>query len=137
VGATEQVLLTAVRAKGTTELRNAAIEPEIMDLIAVLQKMGAIISYEPNRVIFIEGVDTLRGYDHRAIFDRNEAASWACAALATDGDIFVGGAKQQEMLTFLNVFRKAGDFDIRGRHPLPPRGELKPVVVETDVHPAS
>ncbi|MEV5042439.1 UDP-N-acetylglucosamine 1-carboxyvinyltransferase [Microbacterium sp. LMI1x-1-1.1] len=137
VGATEQVLLTAVRAKGTTELRNAAIEPEIMDLIAVLQKMGAIISYEPNRVIFIEGVESLRGYDHRAIFDRNEAASWAAAALATDGDIFVGGAKQQEMLTFLNVFRKVGgDFDIaedgirfrRG-------GPLKPVMVETDVHP--
>jgi UDP-N-acetylglucosamine 1-carboxyvinyltransferase len=137
VGATEQVLLTAVKAKGVTELRGAAIEPEIMDLIAVLQKMGAIISYEPNRVILIEGVDTLRGYDHRCIFDRNEAASWACAALATDGDIFVGGAKQQEMLTFLNVYRKAGgEFDIhedgirfrRG-------GPLKPVVVETDVHP--
>ncbi|WP_347344223.1 UDP-N-acetylglucosamine 1-carboxyvinyltransferase [Microbacterium sp.] len=137
VGATEQVLLTAVRARGTTELRNAAIEPEIMDLIAVLQKMGAIISYEPNRVIFIEGVDTLTGYDHRCIFDRNEAASWASAALATDGDIFVGGAKQQEMLTFLNVFRKVGgSFDIaedgirfrRG-------GPLKPVTVETDVHP--
>lgn len=137
VGATEQVLLTAVKAKGVTELRGAAIEPEIMDLIAVLQKMGAIISYEPNRVILIEGVETLRGYDHRCIFDRNEAASWACAALATDGDIFVGGAKQQEMLTFLNVYRKAGgEFDIhedgirfrRG-------GPLKPVVVETDVHP--
>ena len=137
VGATEQVLLTAVRARGTTELRNAAIEPEIMDLIAVLQKMGAIISYEPNRVILIEGVDRLRGYDHRCIFDRNEAASWASAALATDGDIFVGGAKQQEMLTFLNVFRKVGgSFDIaedgirfrRG-------GPLKPVTVETDVHP--
>lgn len=137
VGATEQVLLTAVRARGTTELRNAAIEPEIMDLIAVLQKMGAIISYEPNRVILIEGVDSLRGYDHRCIFDRNEAASWACAALATDGDVFVGGAKQQEMLTFLNVFRKAGGwFEIhedgiqfrRG-------GALKPVMVETDVHP--
>ncbi len=137
VGATEQVLLTAVRAKGTTELRNAAIEPEIMDLIAVLQKMGAIISYEPNRVIFIEGVDSLRGYDHRCIFDRNEAASWACAALATDGDIFVDGAKQQEMLTFLNVFRKAGgDFDIQESGIRFRRGgALKPVVVETDVHP--
>ncbi|MFE6994961.1 UDP-N-acetylglucosamine 1-carboxyvinyltransferase [Microbacterium sp. NPDC057659] len=137
VGATEQVLLTAVRAKGTTELRNAAIEPEIMDLIAVLQKMGAIISYEPNRVIFIEGVDTLRGYDHRSIFDRNEAASWASAALATDGEIFVGGARQQEMLTFLNVFRKAGGwFDIQEDGILFRRdGELKPVVVETDVHP--
>ena len=137
VGATEQVLLTAVRAKGTTELRGAAIEPEIMDLIAVLQKMGAIISYEPNRVIFIEGVDSLRGYDHRCIFDRNEAASWACAALATDGDIFVGGAKQPEMLTFLNVFRKAGgDFDIREDGIRFRRGgDIKPVVVETDVHP--
>lgn len=137
VGATEQVLLTAVRARGTTELRNAAIEPEIMDLIAVLQKMGAIISYEPNRVILIEGVDSLRGYDHRCIFDRNEAASWACAALATDGDIFVGGAKQQEMLTFLNVFRKAGGWfeihedGIQFRRD----GALKPVMVETDVHP--
>jgi len=137
VGATEQVLLTAVRAQGQTELRNAAIEPEIMDLIAVLQKMGAIISYEPNRVILIEGVETLRGYDHRSIFDRNEAASWACAALATDGEIFVGGAKQQEMLTFLNVFRKAGGwFDVREDGILFRRdGELKPVIVETDVHP--
>ncbi|MFS0732787.1 UDP-N-acetylglucosamine 1-carboxyvinyltransferase [Microbacterium sp. 1P10UB] len=137
VGATEQVLLTAVRAKGTTELRNAAIEPEIMDLIAVLQKMGAIISYEPNRVLLIEGVDSLRGYDHRAIFDRNEAASWACAALATDGDIFVGGARQQEMLTFLNVFRKAGGwFDVREDGIQFRRGDrLTPVVVETDVHP--
>ena len=137
VGATEQVLLTAVRAEGTTELRNAAIEPEILDLIAVLQKMGAIISYEPNRVILIEGVPSLRGYDHRCIFDRNEAASWACAALATDGDIFVGGAKQQEMLTFLNVFRKAGGWfevhedGIQFRRD----GALKPVIVETDVHP--
>lgn len=137
VGATEQVLLTAVRAEGTTELRNAAIEPEIMDLIAVLQKMGAIISYEPNRVILIEGVETLRGYDHRSIFDRNEAASWASAALATDGEIFVGGAKQQEMLTFLNVFRKAGGwFDIQEDGILFRRdGDVLPVVVETDVHP--
>ena len=113
------MLLTAVRAEGVTELRNAAIEPEIMDLIAILQKMGAIISVEPNRVILIEGVETLRGYTHRAIFDRNEAASWASAALATDGDIFVDGAKQQEMMTFLNVFRKVGGgFDVqRGRHP--------------------
>jgi UDP-N-acetylglucosamine 1-carboxyvinyltransferase len=137
VGATEQVLLTAVKAKGVTELRGAAIEPEIMDLIAVLQKMGAIISYEPNRVILIEGVDRLDGYDHRAIFDRNEAVSWACAALATDGDIFVGGAKQQDMLTFLNVYRKAGgDFDIREDGIRFRRGgDIKPVVVETDVHP--
>jgi len=138
VGATEQVLLTAVRAEGTTELKNAAIEPEIMDLIAILQKMGAIISVEPNRVIVIEGVEKLDGYLHTAIFDRNEAASWAAAALATHGDITVGGAKQQELMTFLNVYRKVGGaFDvledgIRFWHPGTP---LKPVTVETDVHP--
>ncbi|PJJ63673.1 UDP-N-acetylglucosamine 1-carboxyvinyltransferase [Compostimonas suwonensis] len=137
VGATEQVLLTAVLADGVTELKGAAIEPEIMDLIAVLQKMGAIISYEPNRVILIEGVDRLQGYEHQAIFDRNEAASWASAALATDGDIFVGGAKQQDMMTFLNIFRKAGGgFDIKEDGIRFYRaGELQPVVVETDVHP--
>jgi UDP-N-acetylglucosamine 1-carboxyvinyltransferase len=138
VGATEQVLLTAVRAKGTTELKGAAIEPEIMDLIAVLQKMGAIISVEPNRVILIEGVDSLKGFDHRALFDRNEAASWASAALATGGDITCKGAKQQEMMTFLNVFRKIGGaFDIEedGIRFYHPGGDLKPVTIETDVHP--
>jgi UDP-N-acetylglucosamine 1-carboxyvinyltransferase len=138
VGATEQVLLTAVRATGVTELKNAAIEPEIMDLIAILQKMGAIISVEPNRVILIEGVEHLTGYKHRALFDRNEVASWASAALATEGDIFVSGARQSEMMTFLNVFRKVGGaFDIEedGIRFYHPGGILKPVTIETDVHP--
>ena len=138
VGATEQVLLTAVLATGTTELKNAAIEPEIMDLIAILQKMGAIISVEPNRVILIEGVDRLDGYSHRALFDRNEVASWASAALVTQGDIFVRGAKQSEMMTFLNVFRKVGGaFDVQedGIRFWHPGGPLKPVTIETDVHP--
>lgn len=138
VGATEQVLLTSVRAEGLTELTGAAVEPEIMDLIAILQKMGAIISVDTDRVIRIEGVKTLGGYSHSALFDRNEAASWAAAALATHGDIFVGGARQQEMMTFLNVFRKVGgafeihDDGIRFYHP---GGDLQPVVIETDVHP--
>ena len=138
VGATEQVLLAAVRAKGVTELTNAAIEPEIIDLIAILQKMGAIIVVEPNRTIVIEGVETLQGYHHTALADRNEAASWAAAALATRGNIYVRGAKQQDLMTFLNVYRKVGglfdvdDEGIRFRHP----GEaIKPVVIETDVHP--
>jgi UDP-N-acetylglucosamine 1-carboxyvinyltransferase len=138
VGATEQVLLAATRAEGITELSGAAIEPEIMDLIAILQKMGAIISVDTDRVIRIEGVPHLSGYTHRALFDRNEAASWAAAALATHGDIFCEGARQPEMMTFLNVFRKVGgafeihDDGIRFYHP---GGELHPVVIETDVHP--
>jgi UDP-N-acetylglucosamine 1-carboxyvinyltransferase len=138
VGATEQVLLTAVRARGTTELRNAAIEPEIMDLIAILQKMGAIISVEPNRTILIEGVDRLTGYTHRSLFDRNEAASGAAAALVTHGDIFVAGARQAELMTFLNVFRKVGggfDIDEDGIRFYHPGGDLRPVTIETDVHP--
>ncbi|RZU64728.1 UDP-N-acetylglucosamine 1-carboxyvinyltransferase [Microterricola gilva] len=138
VGATEQVLLTAVRAEGITELKGAAIEPEIMDLINILQKMGATITVDTDRVIRIEGVEHLSGYTHRSLFDRNEAASWAAAALATEGDITVGGARQAEMLTFLNVYRKVGgqfdilDDGIRFYHP---GGELNPVIIETGVHP--
>ncbi|MGO2943936.1 MAG: UDP-N-acetylglucosamine 1-carboxyvinyltransferase [Brevibacterium aurantiacum] len=138
VGATEQVLLTAVRAEGVTELRNAAIEPEIMDLIALLQKMGAIITVDTDRVVRIEGVGSLRGFIHRALPDRNETASWASAALATGGDIFVEGASQPELITFLNVFRRiGGEFEveengIRFRHP---GGKLTSFALETDVHP--
>ncbi|MBO3101344.1 UDP-N-acetylglucosamine 1-carboxyvinyltransferase [Cellulomonas fengjieae] len=138
VGATEQLLLTAVRAEGVTELANAAIEPEIMDLINVLQKMGAMISVDTDRVIRIEGVDRLVGYQHTALSDRIEAASWASAALATGGDIYVRGATQPEMTTFLNTFRKVGgefaidDTGIRFFHP---GGDLRSITLETDVHP--
>src|SRR5699024_2031420 len=138
VGATEQVLLTAVRAEGVTELRGAAIEPEIMDLIALLQKMGAIITVDTDRVVRIEGVETLRGFIHRALPDRNETASWASAALATGGDIFVAGASQPELIRFLNSFRKiGGECDgqgsgLRCRH----RGGCRRTVAPgTDVHP--
>jgi len=138
VGATEQVLLTAVLAEGMTELRNAATEPEIVDLIAVLQKMGANISIQTDRVIRIVGVERLDGYTHRALPDRLEVASWACTALATGGDIVVRGARQVDMMTFLNVFRAAGglleitDDSIRFAHP---GVALSPLHIETDVHP--
>ncbi len=138
VGATEQLLLTAVLAEGHTELSNAAIEPEIMALIAFLQRMGAIISVDTDRVIRIEGVDRLGGATFTALPDRIEAASWACAALATRGDIFVRGAEQDSMMTFLNTYRKVGgDFEatdegIRFWHS---GGPLRSIVLETDVHP--
>jgi UDP-N-acetylglucosamine 1-carboxyvinyltransferase len=141
VGATEQVLLTAVLAEGVTELRNAAVEPEIIDLICVLQKMGSIIKVHTDRVIEIEGVRRLTGYAHRPIPDRIEAASWGAAALATGGDVFVRGARQADMMTFLNVFRSVGgqldivdgpDAGIRFWHD---GRELSAVAIETDVHP--
>ncbi len=138
VGATEQTLLTAVRAEGKTQLKNAAIEPEIMDLIAVLQKMGAIISVDTDRVIRIEGVDRLDGFVHTALPDRIEAGSWASAALATGGDIYVRGAHQPDMMTYLNTFRKVGgefEIDDEGIRFVHPGGELHSIVMETDVHP--
>ncbi|MCD4549607.1 MULTISPECIES: UDP-N-acetylglucosamine 1-carboxyvinyltransferase [unclassified Schaalia] len=138
VGATEQTLLTAVRAEGITNLRGAAVEPEIMDLINVLQKMGAIISVDTDRSIRIEGVESLRGYTHTALPDRIEAASWGAAALATGGDIRVLGAHQPDMTTFLNVFRKVGGaFDIEddGIRFYHPGGELRSIALETAVHP--
>ena len=109
-----------------------------MDLVAVLQKLGAIISVDVDRTFRIEGVKELKGYTHTALTDRIEAASWASAALATHGDVFVKGATQPEMMTFLNVFRKiGGEFDItdRGIRFWHPGGDLKPVAIETDVHP--
>jgi UDP-N-acetylglucosamine 1-carboxyvinyltransferase len=141
VGATEQVLLTAVMAQGVTELRNAAVEPEIIDLICLLQKMGAVITVHTDRVIEIEGVPRLGGFAHRPIPDRIEAASWAAAALATGGDVTVRGARQVDMMTFLNVFRSVGgayavddspDGGIRFWHP---GGELRATALETAVHP--
>ncbi|MGQ4537456.1 UDP-N-acetylglucosamine 1-carboxyvinyltransferase [Dermabacteraceae bacterium P7074] len=138
VGATEQVLLTAVRAQGLTQLKNAAVEPEIEDLIAVLQKMGAVITLQTDRTIEIEGVDRLTGYEHVALPDRIEAASWACAALATKGDIFVRNAQQKGMFAFLNVFRKIGggiDFREDGIRFFATGKPLKAIAIETDVHP--
>lgn len=138
VGATEQVLLTATRAEGITELSGAAIEPEIMDLIAVLQKMGAIISVQTDRVIRIEGVPHLSGFNHRALPDRNEAASWASAALVTQGDIYVEGANQPDLTAFLNTYRRIGgafDIDDEGIRFYHTGGKLSPLVLETDVHP--
>ncbi|MEX1123691.1 MAG: UDP-N-acetylglucosamine 1-carboxyvinyltransferase [Patescibacteria group bacterium] len=137
VGATEQVLLASVMAEGTTELTGAAVEPEVIDLISVLQRMGAIISVDTDRVMTIVGVSKLRGYIHEAMPDRNEASSWACAAAATGGRIFVRGAKQLDMMTFLNKFRQVGgEFDINEQGITFYRsGPLKSISMETAVHP--
>ena len=140
VGATEQFLFASVRATGDSELTNAAIEPEILDLIAVLQKMGAIISVEPNRTIRVTGVSELGGFAHRVIGDRLEAASWASLALATGGEIEIHGVQQQLLSTFLNMFRRAGGeftIDAEGDTLSFRRGRrmLRPLALETDVHP--
>lgn len=138
VGATEQVILSSVLAEGQTELHNAAVEPEIMDLISLLQKMGAIISVDTDRTIIIEGVKKLSGATHSSMPDRIEAASWACAALGTNGRILVRGARQLDMMTFLNKFLQiGGGFDVNrdGITFYRKLDKLSPITVETDVHP--
>jgi UDP-N-acetylglucosamine 1-carboxyvinyltransferase len=95
VGATENAILAAVLAKGKTKISNAALEPEVVDIIKLLQKMGAIIELGGSRTIFIEGVVKLHGATHKVLPDRNEAVSFACLALGTNGKILVKGAEAQ------------------------------------------
>lgn len=109
VGATENLILASVLAKGKTTIHNAAIEPEIMDIILLLQKMGAIIGLGSDRTIFIEGVEKLHGARHRILPDRNEAVSFACLGLASPGnEVKVKNAVQKDLITFLNAVRKIG-----------------------------
>ncbi len=138
VGATEQVILTAVLAQGETELSNAAVEPEILDIIGQLQKMGARIYVEADRTIRINGVDNLTGCSHIAMPDRLEVASWACAAIATNGEIFVEGARHHDLFSFLNTFLEmGGGFEVKENGILFRRDaeSIKAVTIETNVHP--
>ncbi len=139
VGATENTILAAVLAKGKTILRNAALEPEIMSLVKMLQKMGAIIELGANRDFYIEGVSKLRGARHKVIADRNEAVSLACLAIATNGRMMLLDAVQDHLITFLNVVRRLGaEYEV-SREGIafwrPTAGGLKPLEIETAVHP--
>ncbi|MFA5173329.1 MAG: UDP-N-acetylglucosamine 1-carboxyvinyltransferase [Candidatus Paceibacterota bacterium] len=139
VGATENIILAAVLASGRTVIENAAIEPEVIDLIKMLQKMGAIIELGANRKIFIDGVSCLHGASHFLLPDRNEAVSFACLAVATDGNVFVRGALQDHLLTFLNAIRKVGgEYEIKNNEGISffrKNGKLEGLEIETDTHP--
>ena len=92
VGATENSIMAATRAQGTMHIINAACEPEVLDLIACLRKMGAKITVEAPATITIEGVDVLRSVEHTIMFDRLEAGSLLIAAAATGGEINIAQA---------------------------------------------
>lgn len=134
---TETVLLAAVLAEGRTVIRNAAIEPEIIDLIMMLQKMGAIIEMGAGRHIEIVGVEKLGGCYHKILPDRIEAASYASLALATRGEIFVKGAKHRDMVTFLNAVRRVGGTYEVTNEGIVFRGapQYRGIKLETDTHP--
>ena len=137
VGATENIILAGVLSKGKTIISNVAIEPEVLYLIEMLQKMGAIIELGTNRKIYIEGVERLHGVSHYIFPDRNEAVSFAIMAVATDGDIFIEKAQQRDLITFLNVLRKiGGEFKIeKNGIRFFRKDRLKPIKLETDTHP--
>lgn len=137
VMATETLILAAVKAKGTTVITNAAVEPEILDTAKLLQSMGAIINLETNRTWVIQGVEKLGGAEHSVIPDRIEAASFGIAAALTKGSIFVRDARQDDLLSFLNAIRRVGvPFKVEKDGILFGHAdEYKPIVLETDTHP--
>lgn len=92
VGATENIMMAATLAEGTTMIENAAREPEIVDLANYLNKMGAVVRGAGTGVIRIEGVDYLHGAEHTVIPDRVEAGTYMVAAAMTGGDVYVEGA---------------------------------------------
>lgn len=137
VGSTEQTILAAVLAEGRTVIVNAAIEPEIMELIKMLQTMGAVIGVGAGRVIEIYGVERLHGTTFRVMPDSLEAVSFACVALGTRGEILVKGAVHDHLITFLNTVRRiGGDYEVREDGILF-RGaaHYKGIELETDTYP--
>ena len=108
VGATCNVLMAAALADGITVLENAAKEPEIGDLIMLLNKMGAKISGLGTSILTIEGVEKLHGATHKVIADRIEAGSYAIAAAITRGKIELVNASTSTLKTPILVLQKMG-----------------------------
>ena len=105
VGATCNILMAAVLAKGETVIENAAKEPEIADLIDLLTKMGAQIEGKNTSQLTIEGVKSLKGAEHNVLPDRIEAGSYAIAAAITKGKIELVNALAEHLTTPLNILR--------------------------------
>jgi UDP-N-acetylglucosamine 1-carboxyvinyltransferase len=108
VGATENILMAAAAARGTTVVENAAREPEIQDLANFLLTMGAEIDGVGTPTIEIEGAETLRPVEHSVIPDRIEAGTFAIAACVTRGDVLLEGARADHMDLVLPKLEEAG-----------------------------
>jgi UDP-N-acetylglucosamine 1-carboxyvinyltransferase len=108
VGATENLMMAATLAEGTTIIENAAKEPEIDDLAQALNEMGAKVKGAGSDIIQIDGVNALRGAKHRIIPDRIEAGSFVIAAAIAGGDVLVRGARAEHLEAFLIKLKEAG-----------------------------
>ncbi len=114
VGATENVIMAAVAAEGTTVIENAAREPEIVDLVEFLRKMGASVNGAGTPTVEIEGVDSFSPASHEVVPDRIEAGTFAIAACATRGDVTLEGARADHMDLVLSKLQEAGaSVDVR------------------------
>jgi UDP-N-acetylglucosamine 1-carboxyvinyltransferase len=137
VGATESALMSAAMAEGKTVIRNAATEPEVLELALFLQRMGARIELQPDRRIIIEGVKRLQGARTRLAGDRNEAFSYLVAGLLTGGEVRVVGCSQDRLVTAITTLMRMGAsprVDELGLTASAPNG-LRAAAVQTDVHP--
>jgi UDP-N-acetylglucosamine 1-carboxyvinyltransferase len=138
VGATHNVLMAAVLAKGETVLENAACEPEVGDLAHCLTKMGAKIEGIGTSTIYIQGVDRLEGAVHTVLPDRIETGTYAMAVAATGGDVLLEGARADLLAGPFAVLRGAG-VEIaetnRGVRVARNGAGITPVTVETQPFP--
>jgi UDP-N-acetylglucosamine 1-carboxyvinyltransferase len=138
VGATEHAMLAAVLANGETILENAACEPEIGDLAQCLNACGARVKGYGTPTIHITGVSKLTGARHDVIADRIEAGTFAIAAAATGGSVFLEGARAEDLGALVDCLRQAGvavDVENKGIRITRNGGQLKAVDVETRPHP--
>jgi UDP-N-acetylglucosamine 1-carboxyvinyltransferase len=137
VGATENALMAAATARGTTVLDNAAREPEIVDLCNLLVAMGAHIHGIGGERIEIEGVERLHGATYAVMSDRIEAGSYACAAAITGGDVELAGAAADDMRATLDALVAAGVTVEEGKTGIriAADGKLKPLTLSTAPFP--
>lgn len=138
VGATENAIFTAVLTKGTSRISNIAIEPEIISLIEMLNKMGASIRFIGVRDIIINGVETMHSVKFKIIGDRIEAASWACMAAASNGEIEVIGCDKHLLYPFIDIFQEAGGLCTQMSNEsfiFSRTQKINPINIRTDVFP--
>ena len=138
VGATENALMAAVLAKGTTVIENAAREPEITDLVKCLMAMGADIEGVRTDTLTVYGKDRLHGATYAVMPDRIEAGSYACAAGITGGSLELLGARKETMPSILSGFSDAGLIveDIPNGLKVSADGGLRPLSISTAPYPA-
>lgn len=137
VGATENIMMAAVLAQGTTIIENVAREPEIVDLANFLNKMGAKVVGAGTETIRIIGVPSLKGIEHSIVPDRIEAGTFMVAAAVTQGDIFIEGAIYEHNRPLISKLKEMGVAFVEytdGLRVMAPKN-LKPVDVKTLPHP--